>query len=147
NAKRGLLVGGHPNRASFDVYDVKADCTHPALLASIDLPDGSGTHEGMFAPDGKTYYSLLTNVTPVDLNDPRHPRAMEACIDLWCETHGGSVGEDGTRGYLAQTADPDGLSIVDLTKPQTRAAKPEITSISFLAFPWNVANQSTIPVY
>jgi hypothetical protein len=40
--------------AQFDLYDVRSDCRHPALDASVALPNGSG-HEGDFSPDGRTY--------------------------------------------------------------------------------------------
>ena len=43
------------NGPNFAVYDISADCRHPVLKSSIDLP-GSEGHMGNFAPDGRTYY-------------------------------------------------------------------------------------------
>jgi len=57
NQERGLLAGvfvaDAQGGAFFDVYDVKADCTRPKLLATVPI-NGLG-HEGGWAPDGKTY--------------------------------------------------------------------------------------------
>jgi hypothetical protein len=112
NAERGLLVANHYGNGHGDrrgngaaypwlaVYDVSEDCRHPRLLADVAMPRGRG-HEGWFSPDGMTYY--MSNygsraVVPVDLSDPTQPRELAK----WpYAVHGGSISEDGTRGYLA----------------------------------------------
>src|SRR5947207_5267731 len=60
NAQRGLLAVGQFAGANFAVYDVSADCRHPVLKASINLP-GSIGHQGNFAPDGMTFYLTQNN--------------------------------------------------------------------------------------
>ena len=41
--------------AFFDVYDIRADCAHPQLKAS--LPVNTIGHEGEWSQDGMTYYA------------------------------------------------------------------------------------------
>src|SRR5262249_23852915 len=60
NDRRKLLAGAALNASGFAVYDTSADCTHPVLTGSIDLP-GSQGHMGNFSPDGKTYYIGQSN--------------------------------------------------------------------------------------
>src|SRR5215471_2715289 len=55
HATRKLLAVGENNGPNFAVYDLSADCRHPVLKSSIDLP-GSVGHMGAFAPDGRTYW-------------------------------------------------------------------------------------------
>src|SRR5215831_5692474 len=55
NERSQLLVVGENNGPNFAVYDLSADCRHPVLKSSIDLP-GSQGHMGAFAPDGRTYW-------------------------------------------------------------------------------------------
>src|SRR5205823_5941112 len=57
-----------------------ADCRHPVLKGSINLP-GSQGHMGAFAPDGRTYYLTQGGATNrtlhiVDLSDPSHPQEL-----------------------------------------------------------------------
>src|SRR4051794_35163838 len=148
NATRGLLAAGHDQQQVLDVYDVKSDCRHPQLLFSGDMPTGVG-HEGTFSPDGKTYYMTAYGkyVSPIDLTDPTHPAELAQCADQFCQIHGGSISEDGTRGYLAEVYGPDGVAVVDTSEVQARRPKPRIRSISTLPLPWNAANQATIPVF
>src|SRR4051812_45498772 len=148
NATRGLLAAGHDSQNVLDVYDVKTDCRRPKLLFSGDMPTGVG-HEGTFSPDGRTYYmtSYGNYVSPIDLSDPAHPVELTQCQETFCKIHGGSISEDGTRGYLAEVSSPDGVAIVDTSEVQARKRQPKIKSISTLAFPWNAANQATIPVF
>src|SRR4051812_22471029 len=148
NNPRGLLAAGHDSENVLDVYDVKSDCRHPQLLFSGDMPTGVG-HEGTFSPDGKTFYMTAygSHVSSIDLTDPRHPRELNQCVETFCQIHGGSISEDGNRGYFAQVNSPDGLAVVDTSQVQARKPQPEIKSISTLPFPWNSANQATIPVF
>src|SRR4051794_39837618 len=148
NAPRGLLAAGHDSQNVLDVYDVRTDCRHPKLLFSGDMPTGVG-HEGTFSPDGRTFYMTAYGkyLSPIDLSDPSHPVELTQCQEIFCQIHGGSISEDGTRGYLAQVNSPDGLAIVDTSEIQARKPQPKIRSISTLPFPWNAANQATIPVF
>src|SRR5258708_38031716 len=81
NAQRQLLAGAQLNGPGFAVYDISADCRHPVLKASINLP-GAGGHMGAFAPDGRTYYETQSFrgiggfLYVVDLTDPSHPQAL-----------------------------------------------------------------------
>jgi hypothetical protein len=152
NARRGLLVADHYGNgygtgggagSSYPwlaVYDVAHDCRHPRLLADASMPHARG-HEGWFSPDGMTYYMsnpTTRSVTPVDLTDPAAPRELAT----WpLAVHGGSISEDGTRGYLAQIA-PDGLLILD-TSDVGRGRSNALRVIATLRTPENVANQST----
>jgi hypothetical protein len=147
NARRGLLAAGHDGVNVLDVYDVKTDCRQPKLLFSGEVPTGIG-HEGFFAPDGNTYYMAAygDHVSPIDLADPAHPKELDSCIETFCQIHGGSLNEAGTRGYFAQVNSPDGLAVVDTSDIQARKNNPEMKSIATLPFPWNAANQATIPV-
>ena len=125
NARRGLLVADHYGNGHGDqrgngsaypwlaVYDVSGDCRHPKLLADVAMPHGRG-HEGWFAPDGMTYYMSnygSRSVVPVDLTDPAHPKELAR----WpYAVHGGSISEDGRRGYLAgMKPGPSELLVVD----------------------------------
>jgi hypothetical protein len=152
NARRGLLVADHYGNgygsgdgagSSYPwlaVYDVSQDCRHPRLLADVAVPHGKG-HEGWFSPDGMTYYMsnpTTRSVTPVDLTDPAAPRELAT----WpLAVHGGSISEDGTRGYLAQT-DPDALLVLD-TSDVGRGRSNTLRVLGTLPTPENVANQST----
>src|SRR3954468_24708888 len=148
NATRGLLAAGHDSMNVLDVYDVKTDCRHPKLLFHGDMPTGVG-HEGTFSPDGTIYYMSAygSHVSSIDLTDPAHPVELEQCVEAWCKIHGGSISEDGTRGYFAQVTGPDGLAIVDTSEVKARKQHPQIKPISTMEFPWNAANQATIPLF
>ena len=139
NYPRGLLAAGHDQINTLSVYDVRTDCRHPRLLFNGDMPTGVG-HEGTYSPDGRTYYMTAygSHVSPIDLDDPTHPVELAECDDPFCQIHGGSISEDGTRGYFAQVNSPDGLAVVDTTEIQARKKPgPEIKSISTLPFEWN----------
>ena len=154
NARRGLLVADHYGNGHGDrrgngsaypwlaVYDVSHDCRHPKLLADVEMPHGRG-HEGWFSPDGLTYY--MSNygsyaVVPVDLTDPVHPRELAT----WpFAVHGGSISEDGRRGYLAgMRPGPSEMFIVDTTDVGPGLANAGRV-IGRLPLPDTTANQST----
>ncbi|HEV7688017.1 MAG TPA: hypothetical protein VGQ80_15690, partial [Acidimicrobiia bacterium] len=154
NARRGLLVADHYGNGHGDrrgngsaypwlaVYDVSQDCRHPKLLADVEMPHGRG-HEGWFSPDGLTYY--MSNygsyaVVPVDLTDPGHPRELAT----WpFAVHGGSISEDGRRGYLAgMRPGPSEMFIVDTTDVGPGLANAGRV-IGRLPLPDTTANQST----
>lgn len=147
NQKRGLLVAvtGNPAFAPgfVDVYDVTADCRHPALASSI--PAGLLGHESGMPPDGLTYYASSLDaktITAVDLTNPAvtHP--------LWVGSfgamHGLSVSDDGNRAYLATRA---GLVILDVSQVQARVPNPQVTQVgTTLSWPTLSTPQTTIPV-
>ena len=79
NQRRGLLAAALSSVSTgpgvVDVYDVKADCLHPTLLASTPL--GILGHESAFSPDGTTFYVTSLNVhslAAVNLDDPTNPQ-------------------------------------------------------------------------
>ena len=149
NARRGLLVADHYGLGHFDVdsypwlgvYDVSHDCRHPVLLADVAMPHGRG-HEGWFSPDGLVYYMSgvgSRTVTPVDLSDPAHPRELATWPMI---VHGGSISEDGSRGYLAEIGAPSEVLIVDTSDVAPgRPAAGRV--ISRIPLPHNAFNQST----
>src|SRR2546421_8690069 len=81
NDRSHLLVAGQSGGPNFAVYDISADCRHPVLKASINMPGAQG-HMGAFAPDGMTYYETQSFRGPggflyiVDLTDPSHPQML-----------------------------------------------------------------------
>jgi hypothetical protein len=150
NAKRKLLVAGQNNGPNFAVYDTSADCRHPVLKASINLP-GSLGHMGNFAPDGRTYY--LTQgfegiggfLYIVDLSDPSNPQQLPTWQFLgdgrpheaWLNKDGtrlyaGQYGTFGTVGNVAFGTGPNGLVIEDVSDYQFRRPNPQIRIISKL---------------
>jgi hypothetical protein len=145
NQKRGLLAGVFAGDAEgaafFDVYDVKTDCAHPRLLASV--PVNGLAHEGDWAPDGRTYYATgvfySSLVTAIDVTDPDQPRPITA-FAAPPDIHGLGVSADGRRLYLAHV-NPDwqtifvdgrpnatagnGLGIHDISQIQDRSPNPQ----------------------
>jgi hypothetical protein len=142
---RGLLAAVTGNPSAYpgivDVYDIRQDCRHPVLLAS--LPAAIFGHESGMAPDGKTFYptSIGTDhTTAVDISNPRLPtRIWEGEYG----THGMSVSDDGTRGYFAAS---DGLYIVDLSEVQARKPDPQVREISHLVWSNITIPQYAVPV-
>ncbi|MCW2606301.1 MAG: hypothetical protein JWO60_994, partial [Frankiales bacterium] len=151
NVKRGLLVAtmGYATAQPgvIDVYDVKADCRTPQLLASTPL--GVLGHEGGFAPDGLTYYvaSLYFHtVTAVDLTDPRLPRLAWASADY--SSHGVTVSDDGRRVFLAESALGNGFSgmtVLDVGQVQDRVPNPAVAVVSRVTWPSVSIPQSAVP--
>ncbi len=146
SVQRGILaaVMGNPTQypGAIDLYDLSQDCRSPVLLAAA-FPATPFGHESGMAPDGQTFYptSLGTgHTTAVDISNPRLPRT------LWTgeyNTHGMSVSDDGTRGYLAAR---EGLIIVDLSEVQARRPDPQVREISRLTWSNMTIPQVAIPV-
>lgn len=165
NHERGLLggvfVADVQGAGYFDVYDVRHDCAHPRLLASLPV-NGMG-HEGDWAPDGRTYYATGMNgmVTAIDVSDPAAPRPLTAFFPT-SAIHGLGVSEDGRRLYLAHM-NPDlllplvdggqpnrtranGLGIYDISQIQKRAGNPQVSLVGRVDWTDGVAAQHAIPV-
>lgn len=164
NQARGLLAGvfvaDAQGGAFFDVYDVKPDCTHPRLLASVPI-NGLG-HEGGWAPDGRTYYAtgVSSMVTAIDVTDPTAPKPITAFFPPTA-IHGLGIGEDGNRLYLAHV-NPDlarafvdggpnataanGLGIWDVSAIQSRAAVPEAHLLGTALWSDGMAGQHAVPI-
>lgn len=163
NQVRGLLAGvfvaDAAGAAFFDVYDVKADCAHPRLLASVPI-NGLG-HEGSWAPDGRTYYAtgVAPMVTAIDVSDPAAPRPITAFAPP-APIHGLGLSEDGDRLYLAHM-NPDvlssfvdgapnrtaanGLGIWDVSAIQARQRLPEARLLGTVLWSDGQAGQHAIP--
>ncbi len=152
NQKRGLLVAtlSYPtfNPGFVDVYDVTADCRHPALKSSTPL--GVLGHESGFSPDGLTYYagSLYgRTLAAVDLTNPVVPQL------LWFTTayspHGMSLSNDGKTMYMAEASQQsgayDGLTILDVSQVQNRTLNPSVPVISKTTWPNVGTPQTTEP--
>ncbi len=171
NAQRGLLVVGQFAGPNFAVYDISADCRHPVLKASINLP-GSKGHQGNFAPDGMTYYltqssfNIGDHLYIVDLSDPSNPQELPPwqflgdgrphSLELNPEGFEPGVHE-GTRLYAGQPGNfgaaptdssfgPDGLVIEDVSDYQFRRPNPQIRIISKLFWTDQGTAEPMIPV-
>jgi len=179
-ADNGQNGGGGPE---VDIYDLSQDCRFPQLLASAPVgtgTDGSGIvhpivgHEGVWAPDGLTYYGGDLRFKPaapvtstgqyyaVDTSDPTRPKL----ITTWttgvpgANVHGMSISRDGKRGYFVSLgtsggptgdANPtvaanNGLLIYDLSQIQERAPNPQVRLISQLLWKDGSVAQHTIPI-
>jgi len=145
SVRRGLLaaVMGTPATAPgvVDVYDLTEDCRRPVLKASA--PVGYLGHESGMAPDGRTFYATSIgtgDTTAVDLTNPSLPVPLGT---YQFNSHGMTVSDDGTRGYMAGG---DGLIIVDLTEIQQRKPNPQMREISRLSWPNITIPQIAHPV-
>jgi hypothetical protein len=141
------------------VGDVKSDCAHPELLASVPI-NGLG-HEGGWAPDGRTYYAtgVAPMVTAIDVSDPAAPRPITAFAPP-APIHGLGLSEDGNRLYLAHM-NPDvlssfvdgapnstaanGLGIWDVSAIQARQRLPEARLLGTVLWSDGQAGQHAIP--
>ncbi|HEV7685856.1 MAG TPA: hypothetical protein VGQ80_04765, partial [Acidimicrobiia bacterium] len=163
NEARGLLAGVFvadvQGAGFFDVYDVKDDCAHPKLLASVPV-NGLG-HEGGWVPDGKTYYAtgIASMVTAIDVADPLAPKPIAAYF-VPSAIHGLGVSEDGRRLYLAHM-NPDlatavvdgrpnstagnGLGIYDVSEIQSRRPHPQVRPVGTALWTDGQAGQHAIP--
>ena len=152
NQKRGLLVADMATPATdpafIDVYDVTADCRHPALQSSA--PVGVLGHEGGFSPDGKTYWvaSLYAHtLAAVDLSNPRIPSLLWLSHDY--QSHGVSISNDGNTLYMAEAgyndSDFHGLTVLDVSQVQKRVMSPNVTMISRLSWPNVSTPQNATP--
>src|SRR3954470_2292524 len=149
-ADRYYLANGISNvddpdaNRSLDVYDISKDCRHPQLLADVVMPSALG-HEGCFQTDGMVYYMASTsNITPIDLSDPRHPKQLSEPQNLGI--HGCSTSEDGKRAYLADIG-TGRLAVADTSEVQARKPNAQIKVIGELPTPSNLGQQSTIPIF
>jgi hypothetical protein len=163
--KRQLLAGVQSNPVAgpgFAIYDLSADCRHPALKASIELA-GTVGHAGHFTPDGMTYYATQMHrghhgILPIiDVSDPSNPTLL---LNWEFETHDGrphdpSFNKDGTRLYSPQpglfgntesSIGPNGLVILDVSDIQFRRPDPQIRIISTLFWEDGGQAQQTLPV-
>jgi hypothetical protein len=168
NTKRHLLVVAQADGPGFAVYGIK-DCSHPVLLANINLP-GSQGHMGAFAPDGRTYY-LTQNYRGVggylyivDLRNPSHPRMLPR----WQYQGNGRphglelnpagflpgvaegtllfAGQQGVADGTGTLAGPDGLVIENVSDYQNRLPHPKIQIVSTLFWKDQGIAESMIPV-
>ena len=143
NQARGLLVAdmGSPafDPGFVDVYDLKTDCRHPRLDASV--PVGVLGHEGGFSPDGNTFWvsSLYGHtLAAVDLTNPRTPILLGVWFNF--QPHGVSISDDGNRLYMAegqfQSGDGGftGLTILDVSQVQNRVLNPQVSIVSRLTW-------------
>jgi hypothetical protein len=154
NDRRQLLGGvqaefGVGKQPGFSLYDISRDCSHPKLLASVNLPDTTiKGHEGDFAPDGRTYYGsdvTTRTVYPIDISDLRNPKLIANFKSTWY-AHGLTVNEDGTRLYVAQpgiSGSPNGLVIVDVSEVQQRRPNPTVSVVSQLF--WKDGSVAQVP--
>jgi LVIVD repeat len=149
NAQRGLLAVGQLAGPNFAVYDISADCRHPVLKGSINLP-GSIGHQGNFAPDGMTFYltqnffGIGANLYIVDLSDPSNLKELPSWQFLGDgRPHEAWLNAAGTRLYAGQPGlfgnplailgpGPNGLVIEDVSDYQFRRPNPQIRIISKL---------------
>jgi hypothetical protein len=156
-------VAGQTTGSNFAVYDISADCRHPVLKGSINLP-GSQGHMGAFAPDGRTYYLTQGGATNrtlhiVDLSDPSHPQELPPWNFLGDgKPHGLELNpegfepgvHEGTRVYAGQSGSvggvPDGLVIEDVSDYQFRRPNPQIRIVSTLFWPDQGGAEAMIPV-
>ena len=166
NDRSHLLVAGQNGGPNFAVYDISADCRHPVLKASINMPGAQG-HMGAFAPDGRTYYETQSFrgiggfLYIVDLTDPSHPQELPPWqfftdgrphgLELNPEGFLPGVHE-GTRLYAGQqgsfpfTGGRDGLVIEDVSDYQFRRPNPQIRIVSTLFWDDQGIAEAMIPV-
>jgi hypothetical protein len=173
NAHNG---GGGKGGPEVDFYDISVDCLHPQLLASVAV--GTGTdggvpspifpngHEGVWAPDGLTYYrSDLANAMyhAIDASDPSRPKEIAsfniatALAPLTgIKSHGLSLSDDGKRAYVAVIGIPaagydpstpanNGFAVLDTSEVQARKPNAQIKLISSFLYKDGSVSQHTIP--
>jgi hypothetical protein len=150
---RGLLmaVAGNLSQAVLpgivDIYDLNGPlgCSIPILQSSTHL--GVWGHESGLSPDGNTFYAAsfsTTTITALDISDPKLPVTIGT---IPAKTHGMSVSDDGTRGYLARNSSSNnGFVILDLTQFQNRDENPVAEQISHLRWEGMTTPQSTVPI-
>jgi hypothetical protein len=116
---------------TFDIYDIKDDCTKPKLLNgtgdSNDTPSlAVAGHEGGFSPDGNTYYAtdVLGDLTAIDISDPTKPETIYMNF-TGLTSHGFSISPDGNTMYLARIF-PAGVRVLDISDIQQRRPNPQV---------------------
>ena len=156
HAGRGLLAADLGNLVTgpgfVDIYDVKKDCRHPALLSS--LPIGVLGHEGSFSPNGKTFWvsagvgayakSSVGGFMAIDVSNPLVPRP------LWTTAlyavHGFNLSSDGNTLYFGDLGAHRGLTVLDVSDIQARKLNPSVRQIGHLTWPTVSLPQTDIPV-
>jgi hypothetical protein len=152
NTPRGLLAADMGMAFTYpgfvDIYSVAHDCRHPALQSS--LPVGVLGHEGTFSPDGNTFWSSSAGGGTLAAIDLSHPTAP---VLLWVgrniDVHGLRLSDDGSTLYFADLGHDGltpGLTILDVSQIQRRAANPVARQISHLTWPIVSIPQVPIPV-
>ena len=153
NPQRQLLAAAEMGQNGIAIYDISADCKHPALKAAKPLTGNIG-HTGQWAPDGKTYYVTplrpSPSVIPVDTSDPADPKIIPCGKDTpGCNDSGFYVNpnpgtysqvvhdlefsKDGNTAYLAGTS-PNGLILLDVSDFQQRRPNPGFRIIGSIAW-------------
>ncbi|MGZ6744303.1 MAG: LVIVD repeat-containing protein [Nocardioides sp.] len=146
NQRRGLLgaVSGNPatEPGLLDLYDVRTDCRHPALLSST--PGAVLGHESGFAPDGRTFYASSTGgqtLVALDVSDPTNP--VQLYRQAGVNYHGMRLSDDGRTLYVANIGNDQtgarfsngGLRILDVSEIQDRKPNPQVRIIKDLSWP------------
>lgn len=133
----------------FDIYSLKNDCDHPALLngvggTNLTVPTAVLGHEGGFSPDGNTYYATdgIGDVTAIDVSHPATPKVI-ALAAVGLTNHGFSISPDGDTMY-GTTITPGGVQILDISDIQNRRPLPQIRQIGALSWPDGLFTQHTI---
>ena len=143
NEARGLLagvgVGPGVGALAFDIYDISEDCTAPELLnpliGELTVPGNILGHEGLFSPDGNTYWATGVvggEFTAIDVSDPTQPAIVYEGSSI-LSNHGMAFNPEGTRMYLT-TAVPAGVMIIDVSDIQNRVALPQIRFVSQISW-------------
>lgn len=147
NAKRGLIAAnmGYPttNPGFVDIFDVTADCRHPAFRSSTPL--GVLGHESGFSPDGNTFWVASLGgktLAAVDVSNPMLPNLLWLTRDY--TPHGVSVSNDGNRLYMADNANK-GMTILDVSQIQQRRANPVVPKVSFMTWSTVSTPQNATP--
>ena len=158
NQKRGIIAaetgfaGSYPS--FLDLYSVKQDCRHPALLSS--RPTGAMGHESGFAPDGRTFYITGNGgqtFQAIDISDPTNP--TQIFFKQGVVWHGLRFSGDGRTMYVADDGQfggtsgnvltGQGLKIVDVSQIQDRVANPKIKTLSTLTWRYVSIPQAAEP--
>ena len=156
NARRGILGAelGNPNTnlGILDLYDVRSDCRHPALLSSTDTAILG--HESGFAPDGRTFYASSTGGQTFVAIDVSHPRAPQRIFAQYgVNYHGLRLSDDGRTMYVANIGSSGagaqissgGLRVLDVSEIQDRDPDPQVHVLSDLSWPEHSIPQAAEP--
>jgi hypothetical protein len=164
NQARGLLALAESNGPNFAVYDLNADCAHPKLASTFDVPQSKG-HMGGWAEDGKTYYigqsfRGVGGILPIiDVTDPYNAKwLLNWTFNGDGRPHDLSTNADGTRMYAGQPGNfgvasnnssfgPDGLVILDVSDIQNRLPNPQIRIVSRLFWDDQGQAEQMLPFY
>lgn len=120
------------------------DCRNPVLKSSTPL--GILGHESGFSPDGRTFFVSATStksLVALDIANPSVPKIVWRSDQY--RVHGMNVSDNGNRLYITHLEQP-GISILDISQVQARAASPVVRKISSLTWPEASIPQNVIPV-